>query len=179
MFDQVFQLTNRVPRFEPRLQKTLEGANLKLAAVATDILGKSGREILQAIVEGTEDAVALADLAQGRLREKLPELERALAGRVADHQRFMLAQQLAHVDFLDAAIARVSVAASSNDMERRQIAIASAATCSGGMLPSVSPRTKNAICASESALPSRLARMTSTNNIASRVSHTTGQIFTS
>jgi transposase len=91
-----------------RLQKTLEGANLKLAAVATDILGKSGREILQAIVEGTEDAVALADLAQGRLREKLPELERALAGRVADHQRFMLAQQLAHVDFLDAAIARVS-----------------------------------------------------------------------
>jgi transposase len=91
-----------------RLQKTLEGANLKLASVATDILGKSGREILQALVAGTEDAVALADLAQGRLREKLPELERALAGRVEDHQRFMLAQQLAHVDFLDAAIARVS-----------------------------------------------------------------------
>jgi transposase len=91
-----------------RLQKTLEGANLKLAAVATDILGKSGREILHAIVAGTEDAVALADLAQGRLREKLPDLERALAGRVAPHQRFLLAQQLAHVDFLDAAIARVS-----------------------------------------------------------------------
>jgi transposase len=91
-----------------RLQKTLEGANIKLASVATDILGKSGREILQAIVAGSEDAVALADLAQGRLREKLPELERALAGRVEAHQRFMLAQQLAHVDFLDAAIARVS-----------------------------------------------------------------------
>jgi transposase len=91
-----------------RLQKTLEGANIKLASVATDILGKSGREILQALVEGSEDAPALAQLAQGRLREKLPELERALAGRVAAHQRFMLAQQVAHVDFLDAAIARVS-----------------------------------------------------------------------
>ena len=91
-----------------RLQKTLEGANIKLASVATDILGKSGREILQALVAGTEDAAALADLAQGRLREKLPELERALAGRVAAHQRFLLVQQLAHVDFLDAAIGRVS-----------------------------------------------------------------------
>jgi len=91
-----------------RLQKTLEGANIKLASVATDILGKSGREILQALVAGTEDAAVLAQLAHGRLREKLPELERALAGRVAPHQRFMLAQQLAHIDFLDAAIARVS-----------------------------------------------------------------------
>ena len=91
-----------------RLQKTLEGANVKLAAVATDILGKSGREILQALVAGTEDAAALAQLARGRLREKLPQLERALVGRVAPHQRFMLAEQLAHVDFLDGAIARVS-----------------------------------------------------------------------
>src|SRR5215217_1125792 len=91
-----------------RLQKTPEGANLEPAAVATDILGKSGREILQALVAGTEDAAALAQLAQGRLREKLSELERALAGRVEAHQRFLLARQLAHVDFLDAAIARVS-----------------------------------------------------------------------
>jgi len=91
-----------------RPQKTLEGANIKLASVATDVLGKSGREILRALVAGSEDAAALAQLAQGRLREKLPELERALAGRIAPHQRFLLAQQLAHVDFLDAAIARVS-----------------------------------------------------------------------
>jgi transposase len=91
-----------------RLQKTLEGANIKLAAVATDILGKSGRDILAALVNGQTDAADLAQLARGRLREKLPELERALAGRVAAHQRFMLAEQLAHVDFLDASIDRVS-----------------------------------------------------------------------
>jgi transposase len=91
-----------------RLQKTLEGANIKLAAVATDILGVSGRAMLAALVDGTTDTAAMAELAKGRLREKIPELERALAGRVGPHQRFMVAQQLAHLDFLDAAIARVS-----------------------------------------------------------------------
>ena len=91
-----------------RLQKTLEGANLKLASVATDIMGKSGREVLAALVAGATDPAALAQLARGRLREKLPALERALAGRVGPHQRFLLAQQLAHVDFWDASIAQVS-----------------------------------------------------------------------
>jgi transposase len=91
-----------------RLQKTLEGANIKLASVATDILGKSGREILAALVAGATEGAALAQLAQGRLREKIPQLERALVGCVGSHQRFLVAEQLAHVDFLDAAIARVS-----------------------------------------------------------------------
>jgi transposase len=91
-----------------RLQKTLEGANIKLASVATDILGKSGRDILQALVAGAEGTAALAQLAQGRLREKIPQLERALAGRVDAHQRFMLTEHLAHIDFLETAIARVS-----------------------------------------------------------------------
>jgi transposase len=91
-----------------RLQKTLEGANIKLAAVATDILGPSGREILAALIDGQTDAAELAQSARGRLREKLPELERAPVGRVEDHQRFMLAEQLAHVNFLDASIGRVS-----------------------------------------------------------------------
>jgi transposase len=91
-----------------RLQKTLEGANIKLASVATDILGASGREMLEALVAGSSDAAALAELARGRLREKLPELARALAGHFAAHQRFMVAEQLAHVDYLDEAIARVS-----------------------------------------------------------------------
>jgi transposase len=91
-----------------RLQKTLEGANIKLASVATDILGKSGREILAALVAGETNSVALAQLAQGRLREKIPQLERALAGCIGVHQRFLVAEQLAHVDFLDVAIARVS-----------------------------------------------------------------------
>jgi transposase len=91
-----------------RLQKTLEGANIKLAAVATDILGVSGRQMLAALVAGIEDPMALAELAKGRLREKLPELRRALRGQFGDHQRFLVAQQLAHVDFLDGAIAEVS-----------------------------------------------------------------------
>jgi transposase len=91
-----------------RLQKTLEGANVKLASVATDILGKSGREMLAALVAGETDGAELAQLAQGRLREKLPQLERALVGRVGPHQRFLVAEQLAHIDFLEAAIARVS-----------------------------------------------------------------------
>jgi transposase len=90
-----------------RIQKTLEGANIKLAAVATDVLGKSGREILDALVAGTTEAALLADLAKGRLRAKLPELERALAGRFGAHQRFLLAQQLAHLDFLDETVERV------------------------------------------------------------------------
>jgi transposase len=91
-----------------RLQKTLEGANIKLASVATDILGKSGREILAALVAGETDAAELAQLAHGRLREKLPQLEQALVGRVGPHQRFLVAQQLAHIDFLDATIGQVS-----------------------------------------------------------------------
>ena len=91
-----------------RLQKTLEGANIKLAAVATDILGKSGREILAALVGGAADPAAMARLAKGRLREKIPQLERALAGRFGAHQRFLVARHLAHIDFLDESIGQVS-----------------------------------------------------------------------
>jgi transposase len=91
-----------------RLQKTLEGANLKLGDVASNVLGRSARAMLERIVAGETDAAALAQLAQGRLREKIPALERALAGRVAAHQPFLLAQQLAHLDDLDEVIERVS-----------------------------------------------------------------------
>jgi transposase len=90
-----------------RVQKTLEGANIKLGDVASNVLGVSGRAILAAIVGGATDPVGLAELARGRLREKLPQLQRALAGRVGPHQRFLLAEQLAHIDALDDAIARV------------------------------------------------------------------------
>jgi transposase len=91
-----------------RLQQTLEGANIKLAAVATDIMGVSGRAILTALVGGETDAAVLADLAVGRLRSKLPALEQALVGRFGSHQRFLVAEQLAHLDDLEASIARVS-----------------------------------------------------------------------
>ena len=91
-----------------RLQKTLEGANIKLTSVATDIMGVSGRQILSALVEGHSDERAMAELAKGRMREKIPQLEAALKGRFRPHQRFMVAQQLAHIDFLDDAIEKVS-----------------------------------------------------------------------
>jgi transposase len=91
-----------------RLQKVLEGANIKLSSVATDILGKSGREILEALVGGASDSAALAQLARGRLREKIPQLEQALAGQFGPQQRFLIAQQLAHSDFLDASLERIS-----------------------------------------------------------------------
>jgi transposase len=92
-----------------RLQKTLEGANLKLGDVASNVLGRSARALLEQLVAGQTDVGVLAQLARGRLRAKIPQLERALAGRVAPHQRFLLAQQLAHLDYLDEAIERVSV----------------------------------------------------------------------
>jgi transposase len=91
-----------------RVQKTLEGANLKLGDVASDVLGVSGRLMLRALIAGTTDAVALADLAQGHLRAKIPQLRRALTGGVGAHQRFLLAQQLAHLDALDAVIERLN-----------------------------------------------------------------------
>ena len=93
-----------------RLQKVLECANLKLGDVASDVLGRSARQMLEAIVGGATEAEAatLAQLPRARLRTKIPQLERALAGRVAPHQRFMLAQQLAHIDFLDETIEPVS-----------------------------------------------------------------------
>ena len=90
-----------------RLQKVLEGANIKLAAVATDVLGKSGRQMIEALVGGAQDAQALAELARGRLRAKLPDLRLALEGRVQPHHRFLLERILAHIDFLEQSIAQV------------------------------------------------------------------------
>ena len=93
-----------------RVQKLLELANLKLAAVATDVLGASGRAMLAALLEGQDDPEALAELARGRLRAKLPALRQALAGRVQPHHRVLLAHQLAHIDYLEAAIADLQLA---------------------------------------------------------------------
>lgn len=84
-----------------RLQAELEDANLKVAGVATDIRGVSGRAILAALLEGTTDPAALAESATGKLRKKREALERALSGRVTDHHRLLLALHLSHGDFLD------------------------------------------------------------------------------
>jgi transposase len=91
-----------------RIQKTLEGANIKLGDVASDVLGISGRQMLEALIGGTTDPMLLAALARGKLRGKLPQLERALAGRFGPHERFLLAQQLAHLDGLEELIERLS-----------------------------------------------------------------------
>ena len=91
-----------------RLHKVLEGANIKLGAVATDLLGVSGRAMLEAIVAGRDDPELLASLAKGRLRDKHDLLVAALHGLLAEHQRRMLAAQLRHIDFLDAEVATLS-----------------------------------------------------------------------
>lgn len=89
-----------------QLQKVLEWANLKLAGVATDITGVSARAMIEAIVAGEADPLVLADLAQGRLRAKRAALEQALSGRVRAHHRFLLAEHLTHLDFLEEQITR-------------------------------------------------------------------------
>ena len=84
-----------------RVQGVLERANIKLASVASYMMGASGRAILAVLVEGRTDPAMVADLAKGRLRSQLPQLEQALTGVVRDHHRRLLAIQLAHLDFLE------------------------------------------------------------------------------
>jgi len=90
-----------------RVQKVLEDANIKLASVASDVMGVSGRAMLDQIVGGQTDPAILAELAKGRLRDKQALLLKALSGRVRAHHRFMLAQHLSHIDFLDEAMAQL------------------------------------------------------------------------
>jgi transposase len=89
-----------------RVQKTLESANIKLASVATNVMGASGRAILDAIVTGSTTPTEMAELAKGRLREKREQLDRALAGRIKPHHRFVLSELLCQIDSLDETIAR-------------------------------------------------------------------------
>jgi transposase len=88
-----------------RLQKSLESANIKLAAVASDVTGVSARAMLAQLVAGVDDPAAVADLAKGKLRDKLPELERALVGRFGEHHRYLVPRILAAIDFLDGQLA--------------------------------------------------------------------------
>jgi transposase len=88
-----------------RMQKVLEWANIKLASVVTDITGVSARAMLQGLVDGQTDVTALAQLAKGRLRSKLAELEQALRGTLEPHHAFMISQHLALLDVFDEQIA--------------------------------------------------------------------------
>ena len=91
-----------------RLHKILEDTGIKLGCVATDILGKSGRDMLNALVAGTTDPAVLADLSRGLLRKKIPALREALEGRFDSEHTLIVGQILAHIDFLDEAIDRLS-----------------------------------------------------------------------
>lgn len=91
-----------------RIQKVLETANIKLGSVATDVLGVSGRNMIEALIGGERDVSKLADLAEKRLRHKIPQLQRALEGEVREHHRFLLRRLLDQYDFLEKEIARIS-----------------------------------------------------------------------
>lgn len=84
-----------------RVQKVLEGANIKLSSVISDVMGKSGRDMLEAMIQGEEDPAILSEFAQRRMKQKKEELKTALQGTMQSHQRLMLKTMLAHTDFLD------------------------------------------------------------------------------
>jgi len=90
---------------ERGMQKVLEGANIKLSSVATDITGVSGRSMIEAIINGVDDPKMLSLLVKGRMNSKREQLERALHGLVGPHQKMLLSAQLKHIDFLDQQIA--------------------------------------------------------------------------
>lgn len=101
-------LTYERGREVQRLQKVLEDAGVKLADVVTDITGKSARAMLEALVEGVHDSATLSGLAKGRLRRKLPELRAALEGWFSPTHRIVVRELLAHLDYLDDAVERLS-----------------------------------------------------------------------
>jgi len=92
-----------------RVHKVLETANIKLGSVASNVVGVSGRRMLEAIKQGESDPQVLAELAKGRLREKLPALPLALDGRVQAHHQLLIGELLDHLDSLERAIHRVEV----------------------------------------------------------------------
>jgi hypothetical protein len=92
------------------LHKALEDTGIKLDCVASDILGRSGRAMLGALVTGTTDPIVLADLAKGKLRAKIPALREALEGRFEPHHALIIGAILAHIDFLNEHIDELSEA---------------------------------------------------------------------
>jgi len=95
------QLAGEHTRVANRIHKLLEDANIKLGAVASDILGKSGRAMLRALLDGEQDPGRLADLAEGVLRKKIPQLRLAMEGHVTEHHRFMLQRLLSHLNYVE------------------------------------------------------------------------------
>src|SRR5215831_6043199 len=100
-------LAQEINRIANRIHKVLEDANIKLASVATDTLGASGRTMLEAMVGGEANDERLAEMAQGKLRNKIPELQQALEGRVTGHHRFLLRELLDHLYFVESKMRRI------------------------------------------------------------------------
>lgn len=101
-------LINERSREVNRIHKTLEDAGVKLSSVATDVMGASGREMMRALIAGQADPEALAELAKGKLRAKLPALRKALTSRFRDHHAFLLERMLTHVEDLETDVAALS-----------------------------------------------------------------------
>jgi len=102
------QLASEHTRVANRIHKVLEDANVKLGCVASDVLGKSGRAMLRAMLEGEQNPERLAEMALGRLREKLPELRLAMDGHFTEHHRFLLRRLMSHLNYLEEQIDRFS-----------------------------------------------------------------------
>jgi transposase len=141
-----------------RLHKTLESANLKLGSVASEVLGKSGRDMLDALLAGERDAAALAELARGKLREKLPALRRALVGRVRPHHLVLLERILAHIDFLEGSIAQVQ------EQIEAAIAVDAEAVALLDTIPGVGPTAAAALVAE---IGTDMSRFASAQHLAS------------
>jgi len=117
------ELTQAQNRVANRIQKLLEQANIKLSSVASNALGVSGQHMIEAIIAGVEDPERLADLAQRRLRGKIPELQLALEGRVREHHRFLLREFLDEWTALGTRIRRIE-----EEIDRRMVPFEEAVT---------------------------------------------------
>ena len=100
-------LVQECNRIANRIQKVLEDANIKLAAVVSDSLGASGRAMLKAIIQGEQDAEKLSEMSKGTLRNKRDELKLAMEGRITTHHRFLLKELFDHLEFVEGKIERL------------------------------------------------------------------------
>lgn len=150
LIDERARLTNR-------LQAVLEDANIKLASVVTDVRGVSARAMLEALIAGETDQRILAELARGRLRAKRDALAQAMVGNVGPHHAFLLTEHLAHLDYLEDAIAQVSAEITRRlDEEREALALLDT-------IPGVSQRTAEVLLAE---VGSNLSRFPSARHLA-------------
>jgi transposase len=141
-----------------RVQKVLEDANIKLAGVASDVLGVSGQEMLEALIAGETDTAKIADLARRRLRAKIPQLQLALEGRMTEHHRFMLRMHLDHVRALETLVDRMT-----ERIEKLMLPFAREAELLDG-IPGINAMTAQAIVAE---IGTNMAQFPHANQLAS------------